>query len=122
VGDLVAGTQLIGIEAAEGVERDPQISSGHVVFKEVDCTAPFTRDCRCLSRDFKSKAGLVVLWSGDEAVIDAADSDQPKNFTIGRGLDRFKGLSRGFKDIPERRECLSGECSAYCGGWASRFR
>jgi hypothetical protein len=99
----------IGIEAAKGVECDPQIGGGHVVSQEVDRAAPLTRNCRRFTRDFKSEAGLVMLRSPNEAVIDAAGNDESKHFTIGCGSVCFKGLPRCLKAIPERRECLAGE-------------
>jgi len=80
------------LEAAKGVECDPR--GGHVVSQEVDCAAPVTRNCRRFTRDFKSEAGLVVLRSPDEAVIDAAGNNQSKNLAIGRGSVRFKGSPR----------------------------
>jgi hypothetical protein len=82
------------LEAAKGVECDPQIGGGHVVSQEVDCAAPVTRNCRRFTRDFKSEAGLVVLRSPDEAVLDAAGNNQSKNLAIGRGSVRFKGSPR----------------------------
>ena len=85
---------LIGIEAAEGIERHSQIGGGYIVSEEVDGTALPSWHFSCCSRDFKSETSLMVLRSPNEAVIDAAGNNQSKNLAIGRGSVRFKGSPR----------------------------
>jgi hypothetical protein len=115
VNALLIEALLIGIETAEGIECHSQIGSGDIISEEVNCAALATRDLSCFSQDFKSKAGLMMLQSRDEAVIGATHYNQPKYLAIGCGAVRFSGPPRSMEDIAGRRKCLPRECRV-CGG------